>query len=268
MIPAIRTVSGAMHPRISAAALLGRTWRSVSAGVSCRSGGSSRSCSPSWTGRDRGASTSRSWGSSFRRGPRRPPPSLPQKQGWVGGAGARTASNPPPRFFLPPLVVGTIHERKIRETGRVAPVRPAAGRVKWSPRADSSSSADLPANDFSGGGDAWPRTSACRRDLWPRGRLTPCPGGSKKRPGPSWLERKASSGKEWGGASPSRSSIPNVRRRHVPTWLQTIYEHLNRLPRCCGERVYLPGSGGHRRVRANRDRAFTLESQRPLAEFT
>src|SRR6266542_284173 len=53
-----------MPPRISARRSWGGAWRLGSAGASCRSGGSSRSCSSRWTGRDREVSTSRSWGYS------------------------------------------------------------------------------------------------------------------------------------------------------------------------------------------------------------
>jgi radical SAM superfamily enzyme YgiQ (UPF0313 family) len=94
----------------------------------------------------------------------------------------------------------------------------------------------------------------------------------------SWsLKRKAQSllaqeqgavRKDWGGRVAVALVYPNTYAVGMSNLgFQTIYAHLNRLPEVVCERVFLPDAGDLEELRRTSQSPFSLETQRPLADF-
>src|SRR5438552_19167164 len=74
--------------------------------------------------------------------------------------------------------------------------------------------------------------------------------------------------KEWGGRVSLALVYPNTYAVGMSNLgFQTIYEHLNRLPRVVCERVFFPDPEDIDEYGRTGTAPFSLESQRPLAEF-
>jgi len=74
--------------------------------------------------------------------------------------------------------------------------------------------------------------------------------------------------KEWGGRVSLALVYPNTYAVGMSNLgFQTIYEHLNRLPRVVCERVFFPDPEDIDEYARTGTAPFSLESQRPLAEF-
>src|SRR3989304_7039339 len=74
--------------------------------------------------------------------------------------------------------------------------------------------------------------------------------------------------KDWGGKVAIALVYPNTYAVGMSNLgFQTIYWHLNQLPDVVCERVFLPDPADLPEYRRTDTRPFSLESQRPLAEF-
>lgn len=74
--------------------------------------------------------------------------------------------------------------------------------------------------------------------------------------------------KDWGGRVAIALVYPNTYAVGMSNLgFQTIYWHLNRLPHVVCERVFLPDAGDIEELQRTADSPFSLESQRPLADF-
>ncbi len=74
--------------------------------------------------------------------------------------------------------------------------------------------------------------------------------------------------KVWGDALTVCLAYPNVYRTGMSNLgFQTVYALINRHPACLCERVFLPDPGDEAAHRASSAPLFSLESQRPLADF-
>ncbi len=74
--------------------------------------------------------------------------------------------------------------------------------------------------------------------------------------------------KVWGDALTICLAYPNVYRTGMSNLgFQTVYALINRHPGCLCERVFLPGPGDEAAHQASSSPLFSLESQRPLADF-
>ncbi len=74
--------------------------------------------------------------------------------------------------------------------------------------------------------------------------------------------------KVWGDALTVALAYPNVYRTGMSNLgFQTVYALINRHPACLCERVFLPDPGDEAAHRASSAPLFSLESQRPLADF-
>lgn len=74
--------------------------------------------------------------------------------------------------------------------------------------------------------------------------------------------------KEWGGKIAVALVYPNTYAVGMSNLgFQTIYWHLNQLPDVVCERVFLPDPADVEEMRRTRTAPFSLESQRPLADF-
>jgi hypothetical protein len=74
--------------------------------------------------------------------------------------------------------------------------------------------------------------------------------------------------KIWGDALTIALAYPNVYRTGMSNLgFQAVYALINRHPACLCERVFLPDPGDAAAHRASPSPLFSLESQRPLADF-